>query len=147
MGSRAHRVRHQQDAGANRYAAEQFQNAALELVRERSPHSQGLRTDRRRSAHARHRVHRPAGIEFGACGYRIAYRARLQWRRCSVMDGADHASEYEALQFAAANPLDPKHMVLVIAGNSALETVKAVNNHRANAVRRLSRRQRDRRRV
>jgi hypothetical protein len=44
------------------------------------------------------------------------------------LNGTDHASEYEALQFAASNPLEPKRMVLVIAGNSALETVKAVNN-------------------
>jgi len=35
----------------------------------------------------------------------------------------DFASETEALVFTASNPLDPKHMVLVLAGNSALETV------------------------
>ena len=37
--------------------------------------------------------------------------------------GQDHASETEALVFAAANPLDRRHMVLVLAGNSALQTV------------------------
>ena len=36
-----------------------------------------------------------------------------------------HASEREALVFAAKNPLDPAHMVLVVAGNDALRTVKA----------------------
>ncbi len=37
--------------------------------------------------------------------------------------GQDHASETEGLVFAAANPLDHRHMVLGLAGNSALETV------------------------
>jgi Phospholipase B len=37
--------------------------------------------------------------------------------------GMDHASETEALAFAASNPLDGHHMALVLAGNSALETV------------------------
>ena len=36
-----------------------------------------------------------------------------------------NASEREALLFAAKNPLDPAHMVLVVAGNDALRTVKA----------------------
>jgi len=38
--------------------------------------------------------------------------------------GQDHASETEALAFAATNPLDRHHMVLVLAGNNALETVR-----------------------
>jgi hypothetical protein len=37
--------------------------------------------------------------------------------------GQDHASETEALALAATNPLDRHHMVLVLAGNSALQTV------------------------
>jgi hypothetical protein len=37
--------------------------------------------------------------------------------------GLDHASETEALAFAAANPLDRHHMALVLAGNSPLQTV------------------------
>jgi hypothetical protein len=41
------------------------------------------------------------------------------------IDGRDHASETEALVFAAANPLDEHRMALVVAGNSALETVLA----------------------
>jgi hypothetical protein len=42
-----------------------------------------------------------------------------------LLDGAPHASERDALQFAARNPLDAAHMVVVIAGNDALRTVKA----------------------
>jgi hypothetical protein len=40
------------------------------------------------------------------------------------IDGQDHASEYESLALAATNPLDSHHMVLVVAGNSPLETVR-----------------------
>ena len=39
--------------------------------------------------------------------------------------GKVHASEREALLLAAKNPLDAAHMVLLIAGNDALRTVKA----------------------
>lgn len=55
------------------------------------------------------------GIEFAGASFKI--------------DGATHASEREALLFAAKNPLDPAHMVLVIAGNDALRTVKAINTY------------------
>ena len=41
-----------------------------------------------------------------------------------TIDGQSHAGEREALTFAAKNPLDPTHMVLVLAGNDALRTVK-----------------------
>jgi hypothetical protein len=42
-----------------------------------------------------------------------------------TIDGETHASEREALLYAAKNPLDPAHMVLTVAGNDALRTVKA----------------------
>ena len=38
--------------------------------------------------------------------------------------GQPHASERDALLLAGKNPLDPAHMVLVVAGNDALRTVK-----------------------
>jgi len=50
------------------------------------------------------------GLDYGGADFRIS--------------GEDHASEKEAISFAATNPLDPKRMVLVLAGNSALETVR-----------------------
>ena len=40
------------------------------------------------------------------------------------IENKTHASEREALTYAASNPLDPAHMVLVLAGNDALRTVK-----------------------
>ena len=41
------------------------------------------------------------------------------------VDGTAYASERQALVFAAKNPRDPAHMVLVYAGNSPLETARA----------------------
>ena len=41
------------------------------------------------------------------------------------IDGEVHASERDGLVLAAKNPLDKTHMVLVIAGNDALSTVKS----------------------
>ncbi len=43
------------------------------------------------------------------------------------MDAAMHASEREAVVLAAKNPLDATHMVLVMAGNDALRTVKVAS--------------------
>ena len=40
--------------------------------------------------------------------------------------GKAYSSERDSLQFAARNPLDTAHMVLVYAGNSPLETVQSV---------------------
>lgn len=41
-----------------------------------------------------------------------------------------YAAEREALLMAAQNPLDPAHMVLVLAGNDALRTVKMARSLR-----------------
>ena len=49
------------------------------------------------------------GLDYSGAMFRIA--------------GIEHASEYEALALAAANPLDNHHMVRVLAGNSPLQTV------------------------
>jgi hypothetical protein len=41
------------------------------------------------------------------------------------VDGKIYASERSALVYAAKNPLDASHMVVVYAGNSPLETARA----------------------
>ena len=57
-----------------------------------------------------------------------AERLGLDYRGAAFRIGADtHASEREALVWAAKNPLDASHMVLVYAGNDALRTVKVLN--------------------
>jgi len=42
------------------------------------------------------------------------------------IDGRTYASERDALIYAAKNPLDERHMVLVYAGNSPLETARSI---------------------
>jgi hypothetical protein len=48
------------------------------------------------------------------------------------IDGKVHASEREGLILAAKNPLDATHMVLVVAGNDALSTVKSQRTDLSN---------------
>jgi len=45
------------------------------------------------------------------------------------INGTAHAYERSALLFAAANPFDRRHMVLVMAGNDALDTVKLASSN------------------
>jgi hypothetical protein len=51
------------------------------------------------------------GLHYEAAAFRI--------------DGEAHASEREGLILAAKNPLDAARMVLIVAGNDALSTVKS----------------------
>lgn len=44
------------------------------------------------------------------------------------MDGEDYPSEYDGLVVAGVNPLDPKRLAIVVAGNTALQTVKMVKS-------------------
>jgi hypothetical protein len=112
------------EAGANRYAAEQMQARFLDQYESRVPVYKDFEVS---DDLLRHRdvifVGRPEansalaawagklGLEYSGAAFRA--------------DGAVHASEREALLLAAKNPLDAAHMVLVVAGNDALRTVKA----------------------
>jgi hypothetical protein len=112
------------EAGANRFAAEQMQARFLDQYESRVPIYKDFEVS---DDLLRHRdvifVGRPEansalaawaakiGLEYGGAAFRA--------------DGALHASEREALLLAAKNPLDAAHMVLVVAGNDALRTVKA----------------------
>ena len=111
------------EAGANRYAAEQLQKRLLEWFE--TPVS--IQRDFELSGQELHDrnvifVGRP---ETNSALAAVAKSIGL------VYDGGDftirgvhHASEREALALAAANPDNPKRMVLLVAGNSALETVR-----------------------
>jgi len=112
------------DAGANRFAAEQLQQHFLNGYEGEVPIYKDLEVS---DDILRHRdvvfVGRPEansalalwsselGVDFEGATFRI--------------DGDVHASEREGLIFAAENPLDGTRMVLVVAGNDALSTVKA----------------------
>ena len=112
------------DAGANRYAAEQLQHKFLNAYESAVPIYKDFEVS---DDLLRHRevvfVGRPEansalalwsarlGLDFQGAAFKI--------------NGDVHASERQALVFAAENPLDRACMVLVIAGNDALSTVKA----------------------
>ena len=110
------------DAGANRYAAEQLQKkyldwfeSAVSVRKDFEVSDDDLRghdvifVGRAEANSALAAWKGKIGLESEGGMFRIA--------------GKEHASETEALTFAAANPLNHRHMVLVLAGNNALETV------------------------
>ncbi len=112
------------DAGANRYAAEQLQHKFLNAYESEVPIYKDFEVS---DDLLRHRnvvfVGRPEansalalwstqlGLDYVGATFRI--------------NGEVHASERQALLLAAENPLDRTCMVLVVAGNDALSTVKA----------------------
>jgi len=112
------------EAGANRYAAEQMQLHYLDRYESEVPIYKDFEVS---DDLLRHRdvvfVGRPEANSALA-----AWAAKLGLDSAGAgfkIDGSVHASEREALVFAARNPLDPSHMVLTVAGNDALRTVKA----------------------
>lgn len=112
------------DAGANRYAAEQMQSQFLNRYESEVPIYKDFEAS---DELLRHRdvvfVGRP---EANSALAQWAGRLHLDYQGAAFkIDGDVHASEREALILASANPLDASHMVLVVAGNDALSTVKA----------------------
>jgi len=112
------------DAGANRYAAEQMQSRFLDAYESRVPiykdfevsddllrHHDVVFVGRPESNSALARWSEQLGLNYNGAAFTI--------------NGKAHASEREALILAAQNPLDATRMVLVVAGNDALSTVKA----------------------
>jgi hypothetical protein len=113
------------DAGANRYAAEQMQSRFFDQYQSRVPVYKDFEAS---DALLRDRdvifVGRPE-TNSALAGW--AGKLGLKYDGASFqIDGETYASERQALVLAAKNPLDPAHMVLVIAGNDALRTVKAL---------------------
>jgi hypothetical protein len=111
------------DAGANRYAAEQLQRRFLDWFESEVPVRKDFEvTEEDLTFHDVVFVGRPEsnsalaawkeriGLNYEGAVFRIA--------------GSEHASGKEALALTAPSPLDPARMVLVLAGNSALETVR-----------------------
>jgi hypothetical protein len=112
------------EAGANRYAAEQIQSDLLDDYESAVPIYKDFEAS---DELLRHRdvifIGRPeANSALAAWAVRIG----LDYPGAAFrIDDAVHASEREALLLAAKNPFDAAHMVLVVAGNTALRTVKA----------------------
>ncbi len=114
----------QREAGANRYAAEHLQEQYLDGYESQVPIYKDFEvTDDTLRKHDVVFVGRPEsnsalavwsgklGLEYSGGAFKI--------------NGETHTSEREGLILAAKNPLDGAHMVLVVAGNSALSTVKS----------------------
>jgi hypothetical protein len=111
------------EAGANRYAAEQLQKryldafeSAVAIRKDFELSDDELKTHdvifvgRSETNAALARWKQQLGLDYDGALFRI--------------DRNEYASETESLALAAANPLDRKRMVLVLAANSALETVR-----------------------
>ena len=112
------------DAGANRYAAEQVQNRFLNYYESAVPIYRDFEaTDDLLRGRDAVFVGRP---ESNSALARWSEQLGLSYNGAAfTINGKVHASEREALILAAQNPLDATRMVLVIAGNDALSTVKA----------------------
>jgi hypothetical protein len=117
------------EAGANRYAAESLQHDFLNLYESQVPiykdfeatdevllHRDVIFVGRPEANSALAAWQQKFGLDYTGASFRVADRV--------------HASERDALLLAAQNPLDPAHMVLVVAGNDALRTVKLARSIR-----------------
>jgi hypothetical protein len=115
------------EAGANRYAAEQLQQQYLgrreslvpifkdfEVTDEMLAHRDVVFVGRPEANQALAPWAKQIGLEWDGAVFQI--------------DGKKHADERAALTYAAKNPLDASHMVLVVAGNDALRTVKTASS-------------------
>ena len=110
------------DAGANRYAAEELQRhfyrwleSAVPIHKDFEVSEEDLRT---------HDVIFVGRAESNSA--LAGWQNKLGFQSSGGLfgiSGQDHARETEGLEFAGTNPLDQRHMVLVLAGNSALQTI------------------------
>jgi Phospholipase B len=112
------------DAGANRYAAEQLQHKFLNGFESEVPVYKDFEVS---DDLLRHRdvvfVGRP---EANSALARWSTQLGLEYEGAAfTINGDVHPSERQALILAAENPLDRARMVLIVAGNDALSTVKA----------------------
>jgi hypothetical protein len=116
----------EREAGANRYAAEAMRAQWLDRFEHEVPIYKDFEVDGATlGSHDVVFVGRPeANSALAAWAEKLALKFD---GAAFTIDGETHASEREALLYAAKNPLDPAHMVLVVAGNEALRTVKALH--------------------
>ena len=114
------------DAGANRYAAEQLQQQYLGRRESLVPIVKDFEVTDEMLAHKDVVfVGRPEANQALAAW---ASKIGLDWDAAMFqIDGKKHADERAALTYAAKNPIDAAHMVLVVAGNDALRTVKTAS--------------------
>ncbi len=114
------------EAATNRYAAERLQAGFLDAFESRVPLVRDYEvTDEQLRSHNIVFVGRPeTNATLGTWAGRIGLH--FDANTFAVRD-VEHGSENDSLLYAAANPLDRTKKVLVIAGNSALATVRATH--------------------
>jgi hypothetical protein len=114
------------DAGANRYAAEQLQKKFLNAYESEVPIYKDFEVSdallRQRDVVFVGRPEANSALALWSTQLGLDYKGAV-----FTINGDVHASERQALILATENPLDGARMVLVIAGNDALSTVKAQN--------------------
>lgn len=118
----------EEEAGANRYAAEQLRSALTDMYESQPPIFKDFEVtpDSLRSRDVVF-IGRPA-TNSALAAWKSAIR--LPWEGTSFnFENKDHGAGDDGLVFAASNPLDAKHMVLVIAGNSPIETVRLASQN------------------
>jgi Phospholipase B len=114
------------EAGTNRYAAEQLQIQYRDRNQREVPiykdfegaeamlaHRDVIFVGRPETNSALAEWQEKIGLDYKAAVFKV--------------DGKTYASERDSLVFAAKNPVDATHMVLVYAGNSPLETARSLN--------------------
>jgi hypothetical protein len=110
------------EAGANRYAAEQWQKQFLDQFESAvTIHKDFEVTEKELAEHDIVFIGRPetnSALEAWAKLLALDYDGAV-----FQLAGKDHSSENDAMVFAATNPLNKKRMVLIAAGNSPLGTV------------------------
>jgi hypothetical protein len=110
------------EAGANRYAAEQWRQQFLGMFESEVPVRKDFEvSDAELATHDVLFIGRPetnSALAAWAKHIDLDYDGGV-----FKLSGADHASENEAIIWTATNPQDQKHMVMVAAGNSPLSTV------------------------
>jgi hypothetical protein len=112
------------DAGSNRYAAEQMQIRFLDYYESQVPIYKDFEANDDLLRH--HQVVFVGRPESNSALARWSEKLGLNYRGAAFkINGTVYASEREGLILAAQNPFDATCMVLVVAGNDALSTVKA----------------------
>ena len=119
-----------QEAGTNRYGAEELQSRYRDMGQTDVPIYKDFEVS---DEQLRHRdvifVGRP---ETNSALAAWSPKVGLEYNGAIFKAGdKTYASERDALVFAAKNPLDAAHMVLVFAGNAPLQTVESLNTEYA----------------
>ena len=121
-----------QEAGTNRYAAEELQRRYRDSGQVEVPVYKDFEVSDNQLQHRD--VIFVGRSETNSALAAWAGQVGLDYQGAEFKVGdKTYASERDAIVFAAKNPLDSTHMVLVFAGNAPLQTVESLNNEYAQA--------------